>query len=139
MKAKQYVAMFRDMKARKVTLGQLDLYSGVPPEEANKVADELDLVAKLCHELTREVKQLATTRRVSTSDAMVSVMLELQQKWEAVCRQLEPECRYAIPEAWGSYLEGTQEKSGIVEALRHGREALVAYGRKRHGSPRDSR
>jgi hypothetical protein len=124
LKAREYVALFRRWKAEQVKVSAIELYDHVPPEE-DRAADDLDLVTALCAKLSREVKPLAEARNATSPEAMVAIMLELQQRWDAVVRQLSATVPFAIREAFGLYLEASQNKDGIVKCLLNGQQEML--------------
>ena len=137
MKAKDYAKLWGDMQAKRPTQGQVELYTDIPPEEAAKPADDVDLVMVLCRMLGEEFKTICATRKAESSEAHAAVLFELQEKWLAICRRIDH--KVVIPTAFGLYLETFHEGFGMRDILKAGRAATMAIYDRRQPGPKARR
>lgn len=134
MKAKDYVAIWNDFAKRRPLMSEV--YEDVPQKE-DKTSNELDWVWFLTNRMAREVREISEARHAKSPESAVAIMLELQQKWEAVCRKIDH--RVCTPEAFGLYLEVVQQQDGIVELLRDGRKLMSQLIASQRTKPRGYR
>lgn len=124
MKAKDYAKFWTDMQAKRPTQGQVEPYKDIPPDEAAKPADDVDLVMVLCRKLAEEFKVICETRKATSSEAMAAILFELQEKWVAICRRID--AKVVVPAAFGLYLEVFYGGVGMRDILTAGRAATMA-------------
>jgi len=103
VKAKEYVTLWQTWQGR-LTKG--DVYHNAPKEEKDEPAELIDYMSKLCHELLKEFKSIVAMRRASRPEALGSIVAELIQKYEAICRRV-PELTSGFFKVFiDSFLEG---------------------------------
>lgn len=87
MKADEYAKIARAWIANPPPV--TDFYVDVPELHQDHKADLLDMQCEIVKRLFNEVKVIADVRKAKSPEALRSIMLELEQKWQAICRRLE--------------------------------------------------
>lgn len=87
MKADEYAKIARAWIANPPPV--TDFYVDVPELHREHKADLLDMQCEIVKRLFNEVKAIADARKAKSPEALRSIMLELEQKWQAICRRLE--------------------------------------------------
>lgn len=65
-----------------------EVYKGVPEEEDGP-CDDADIAVKIVLSLLSEVREIAAARKATSKEAVLAIMLELKQRWAAVCDRLK--------------------------------------------------
>lgn len=91
MKAHEYVAIARQNLADRPL--KSTIYKDVPKDQDGP-AEELDVALDILRRLLSEVKTIADARKASSEAAILAIMLELKQKWRAICDRMNAERRH---------------------------------------------
>ena len=90
MKAKDYVSKHYDA----LTVADFHFDPPKTPEEKERIIKEIDerqrkAIAELLIDLNKEVAEIRDRRGVKTDTLMVAILREMNDKWNAICDQIE--------------------------------------------------
>lgn len=85
MKADDYAKAARELLAAPPL--RSTIFVGVPPEEDGP-SDAADIAIEIARRILSEAPAIAKARHAETDGAIRSIMLELRQRWNAVCDRM---------------------------------------------------